>query len=294
MRSELRDILDQEGFVSTARHPHLARAVEYCVSRGTLVKLIGSSYALAGREPTFDVRIAAARAARPNSVFVRDTSARLSWWPTLPVDAIQLAEAARRAGGKGYKVERREVPPELKVWTGQHFITAPALSVLDLTDTLGGNAIDEALRRKAVTILGLRRALSLTSGRRGNGERARLLRESREQPWSYLEREAHIRLRRARIGGWFANHRVAVGWKTYFVDVALPEHNLAVELDGWEHHGSHDSFISDRIRWNDLTIAGWTLLNFTAATIGNLVPTLRQAMALKRSGKTAARRGRSC
>jgi len=42
---------------------------------------------------------------------------------------------------------------------------------------------------------------------------------------------------------------------------------LALEFDGWEFHRSLDSFIADRHRDVQLTLAGWTVLRFTDSTM---------------------------
>lgn len=47
------------------------------------------------------------------------------------------------------------------------------------------------------------------------------------------------------------------------VDLAYPDHRVAVELDSVRHHLNHESFMSDPRRRNALTVAGWTVLNFT-------------------------------
>jgi len=49
------------------------------------------------------------------------------------------------------------------------------------------------------------------------------------------------------------------------VDLAYPEHKLAIELDSIRWHLNHDSFRRDPRRRNKLILAGWTVLNFTWA-----------------------------
>ncbi|AQP45537.1 hypothetical protein [Tessaracoccus flavus] len=273
-------LLDRHGFLSVSEHPRLKHAVAHQVSVGRLVRLLGDSYVEASTAESFELRVAAARQTYPNGVLVRETAARLSWWPELNVPAVQMAQAGaiRRWG---FAFERREIPHELKIWNGEHFITNPALTVLDLTDTLGGTAIDEALRRSAVTLDDLRHALDCTPRRRGNRLRARLVAESRDEPWSPLEREAHVMLRRSRVPGWVANHPVEIRGRRYYLDLAVPDLKLAAEIDGWEHHKTLQSFIADREKWNDLALDGWLLLHFTARSLEDLVPQLRQAYAIR-------------
>lgn len=48
-----------------------------------------------------------------------------------------------------------------------------------------------------------------------------------------------------------------------FIDLAYPEDRVAIELDGWAEHGLRSAFDADRVRGNELVLAGWRLLRFT-------------------------------
>lgn len=41
------------------------------------------------------------------------------------------------------------------------------------------------------------------------------------------------------------------------VDLAYPDHRLAIELDGFRWHAGREPFRSDRIRGNRIEAAGW-------------------------------------
>jgi superfamily II DNA or RNA helicase/very-short-patch-repair endonuclease len=58
---------------------------------------------------------------------------------------------------------------------------------------------------------------------------------------------------------------VSSGGRTYRVDYAIRGERLrvAVELDGFEFHGSRHAFTYDRLRQNDLHAAGWNVLRFS-------------------------------
>ena len=60
-------------------------------------------------------------------------------------------------------------------------------------------------------------------------------------------------------------HRVldAAGAFVAQVDLAYPARGLAIELDSRRWHENSDSFVQDRRRRNRITLAGWTVLNFT-------------------------------
>lgn len=60
----------------------------------------------------------------------------------------------------------------------------------------------------------------------------------------------------------------AVPGRKFRLDIALPEQKLAVEVDGWEHHGKYLSdFKRDRARDRALVRNGWRVLRFYAEEI---------------------------
>ena len=65
----------------------------------------------------------------------------------------------------------RQVSAELVVSRAGLSYTSPALTALDLCESHGGDAIDEALQARATTLRNLHHALQLTSARLGNAER---------------------------------------------------------------------------------------------------------------------------
>ncbi len=113
----------------------------------------------------------------------------------------------------------------------------------------------------------LHEAIDLTPGRRGNGDRRILLLDSRDEPWSEPERDAHRLLREVGITGWKANHPLEMLSHVYYLDIAFPDHHLAIEIDGREFHDTPEAFESDRWRQNDIVLAGWRVLRFTASMV---------------------------
>jgi very-short-patch-repair endonuclease len=59
------------------------------------------------------------------------------------------------------------------------------------------------------------------------------------------------------------NHRVRVGSRVRYIDLAWPGLRLAVELDGFVAHANRRAFDDDRERQNDLVDAGWTVFRVT-------------------------------
>ncbi len=269
MNEELEALLLTEGLINVRGHRHLARRVAREVGRETLVRLLPGIYAAPKDAHDFQVRAKALALADPNAIFVRHTAARLTWWEELSVPRVQAV--TRRAPAEGFSFEQRSIPPDLRVAGTQAYVTAAALTVLELIGSMGGKPISEALRRGATTLEELREAIGMMPGRRGNKERWRLLLDSAHEPWSELEREAHRLMRDAGIDGWVTNHPVVVGEKLHYLDIAFPELRLNFELDGWEFHSGYSSFVEDRRRDVNLSKAGWSVLRFTDPSVDELV-----------------------
>jgi Protein of unknown function (DUF559) len=155
------------------------------------------------------------------------------------------------------RFSRRQLPAELVVRRAGLRFTSPALTALDLCDSLGGDAIDEALRARATTLRHLHRALDLTRARIGNPERRRLLIDSKDEPWSAPERKFHRLLRAAGITAWKANRPLVIGGSLFFIDVAFRHVKLAIEIDGRLYHNDSEVFETDRWRQNLLILDGW-------------------------------------
>lgn len=276
------ELLRHEGGLLVRRdHPRATRQLDHCVKSGRLRAVLPGIYA--APDPTWELRIRAAAAFRPGSVVVGAAAARLLWWPECPIDAVRVATTEQVRGSyPGFVWERRRLPPDLIVDRDRVRLACPALSVVELIPTLGGRVIDEALRRKVVRLPELWAALAACPNRSGNGIRRTLLHDSRDEPWSEAERDAHRVLRAAGIVGWRANHRVTIKGSTYFIDIGFPEQGVGIEIDGWEHHGDRAAFTRDRWCLARLGAAGWRMLPFSATAIadepGEFVELVRLAL----------------
>lgn len=221
-------------------------------------------YAAAPRADEFGIRLRAAQLWEPNAVVFGRAAAKLTFWPSLAVSRIDLAVGTRKGDHRSLLLVRRTIPADLIVEVRGIRCTSPALTALDLCTTLGGNAIDTVLRTRAATLAQLHEALVLTPARAGNRDRRALLLDSRDEPWSEAERETHRLLRAAGITGWETNYPLEMHSGRYWIDVAFPALKLAIEIDGREFHNTPEAFESDRWRQNDVVLAGWRVLRFTA------------------------------
>lgn len=281
MKNHLRTAVERELVINSVQRPEWSRALNSTRYRGELAAVLPGIYTIPDRRRDFDVRIAALRSSDRGFVVTGRAAARLTWWPEIGCDEITVAHPSEIAPALGFEFEQRLVRDDLQVRVAGLGVTAPALTVLDLIPELGPAIVDEALRRRAVRLDDLRTALAKTPKRRGNPERRLVLADSRDEPWSKLERAGHRLLRQAGLRGWATNLRVVVDGVTYYLDIAWPRARVAVELDGFAHHNSWESFHNDRIRDARLAAAGWRVLRFSTENLETMPETVRAVLRQK-------------
>lgn len=247
----------------------LQRAAARAQAKGELVRVLPGVYCPPGHANEVSVRAAAVLAADPDAVITHRAAARLLWWPCLEVRVIDAwRPCSFPAPQPGFRWHRRAIPAELILERGGLRFSNPALTVLDLIPDLGGRAIDEALHARVVTLPALWNALERTPDRRGNAERRRLLRDSRDEPWSEAERALHQIFRSLKLPHRYAtNHWVDLGDMRAALDLALPELKLGFEVDGFEYHGTRKAFEHDRDRDSLLAADDWQIVRFSAAML---------------------------
>jgi very-short-patch-repair endonuclease len=263
LQKDIQGILTTDGVIARRDHPRLVGAIDRQVRNGT------PSAGLAGRlRCTGDVRVS------PNTDSCADAlgSGRDPDRTGRRLDIIlagdshgqrHLQPQAPASPAARLRFTRRQIPAELVVDRAGLRLTSPALTALDLCATVGGEAIDQALRTRATTLAHLQRAMEVTTARVGNPTRRQLLLDSRSEPWLEAERSLHRLLRAAGITGWQANRAVLLGDLTFYVDVIFRKRKLAIEIDGRLYHNGAEVFETDRWRQNLLVLDGWCVLRFT-------------------------------
>ena len=280
--SSLSDFLP-DGVMSARLAPARARSLNSHAFRHQLQRVLPGVYALPDAASAPEGRLRAISAYGDDIVVTRRAAAALTWWDDLDLpDTWELACPRPITPGYGLEVEQRRIPRHLTTRLGGAALTVPELTVLDLIPELDDAVVYEALRRRAVSIGALERALRATPKRRGNRRRREVLESCRDAPWSFLEKEGHALLRLANVSGWVSNYPVSVHGVTYYVDAAFRRERVAVEFDGLEYHSSEDSFHNDRERDTDLASIGWLPLRFTSKTIGRIAEILPGILAERR------------
>jgi very-short-patch-repair endonuclease len=260
------------GVIRRRDHPKLAQRLDRLRARGELITVLPGLLSTPEGAQNWSVRLRAGlRWAGRDAVVTRYAAARLTFWPDCPVDEISFAVSGNPPRRQpGWPVVSRLFPPEM-IWERSGVrLTGSAYTAVDLADSAdAGDIVDRALRSRQATLPGLWAALSAMPGRRGNVARARILRDSRDSPWSELERLGHRLLRRERIVGWRTNVWVPIRDGGYFADLMFGRQRLIVEFDGWEFHNDRKAFEDDRRRRNELVLAGYVVLNFTWRQLEN-------------------------
>jgi very-short-patch-repair endonuclease len=263
LQSDVGQILATEGVIARSEHAILGGTIDRLIRKGSLRSVLPGVYAPPEVCNSVDTRIRALMRWDPDAVLVDEAAAWVSFWPEVRVTSVACSMRHKRRPQPGYCFTRRQIPPELVITRSGVRLTAPALTALDLCATLGGDAIDQALRTRATTLEHLHRAMELTTARVGNRTRRQLLLDSRAEPWSAAERSFHRLLRAAGISGWRANRPVVLRDLTFYVDVIFRQLRLVIEIDGRLYHTGAEVFETDRWRQNLLVLNGWYVLRFT-------------------------------
>ena len=193
LQDEVWAALRRDGVVARREHPDLTGAIDWLVRGGQLRAVLPGIYAAAEQAADLRVRLAALTHWDPDAVVLGAAAARLTFWPSLSVDVVEVA-TTRRGSYPGFRLRHRSVPEELVTHRHGLRVAVPALAALDLSDN-ASDAIDQLLLSRAATLDALWEAFDLTRGRRGNAQRLWYLLDSRDEPWSAAERLCHRLLR---------------------------------------------------------------------------------------------------
>jgi hypothetical protein len=152
-------------------------------------------------------------------------------------------------------------------------VTTPARTIIDLSGLLSmyllARAVDQVHRARLATpedVAACLRALN-RPGRAGSTAVRELLRFRIEHPGVGDSEWAD------RIYGWLVaggetppqrQVPAVVNGVLRILDMAYPERMIAIELDGFDFHGRRHRFDADAARYDELVLAGWLVVRFTA------------------------------
>lgn len=191
-----------------------------------------------------------------------------AWWhglttaPHCPV-RIHLPATASRPQWTGVSVTRRPLPFEDRLVFRGLVVTARARTVVDCASMPdGGDICDQALQR-GTTLTALQDALDRLSPGTGSVAARRLLQPLRVGGVSHPERRPMRALRGRGLLSWQPGVHTDTAAGRFWLDLAIVELRLAVEVDGWTVHSRAEAFHTDRERQNALVRAGWTVYRYT-------------------------------
>jgi len=163
---------------------------------------------------------------------------------------------------------RRHVVNEFWLVHWNNIVTVRSeFAIAQLLPTEGPALLDDAVRRRWVTVDMVAEAHRCLSPGRGSAIRSRILTAAEGGAISEAERLLHRNLRAEGIRGWRANVPVRLGPVNRTGDVVFEEIRLLVEVDGFAFHTDHERYQEDRLRQNEFAVAGWTVLRFTWWTL---------------------------
>lgn len=152
-------------------------------------------------------------------------------------------------------------------------VTTGARTIIDLASCLDEEelaiVVEEAWRRGVARPTWVQERLKLLGGRgRQTGALSEILEDcaTRKSPlesalevrmWRVLKKAG---LPRPSAGYEFRDEHGQPGR----IDLAYPEAQLAIECDGYEHHGTREAFESDRLRTTRLAALGWRVFQVTS------------------------------
>jgi very-short-patch-repair endonuclease len=291
----------QHALVSTQQLHALgltSRMIDHRVHRGQLERLHRGVYRLPGSVPTFEQRTLAACLAMSGLRAASHRTAARLWGvdPGIDTDGIEVVTTGLGSDGLPGVVVHRSIDlsvDQVVVRRGVP-VTTPLRLLVDLGAVAPTfaveNTLDDLVGRRLVSVVAVRATLDALAarGRSGCGVLREVLdgRTGAELTIgrSRLESRLAELCRRAGIGGLTFQHPVVVGGRQRRLDFAVVELRLAIEVDGYQFHSHFDVFQDDRVRANELHLAGWTVLRFTWHQVTNrpdyVIRILRQAISL--------------
>jgi very-short-patch-repair endonuclease len=253
-------------------------AIRRRVEAGRWRRLRHAVYLLNGAPETWEqTALAAVLASGPAAVASHSTAAVLWGLPNVlhEVTFEVSTPRPRRVRQPGVRVHRTMKFLEMEHALRRDIpVTSVARTLVDLSGSMSvqqlGIATDFARRERDLRLVELQRCIAGLAPARGRKPtrihavlRARL--ERHDETDSGLEMRVLRAIVNAGLPEPVQQYRVDIGSRWRRIDLSYPELKLAIEVDGWTHHGPRSAFDADRARDNELAIIGWDRLHFTSS-----------------------------
>ena len=261
-------------------------AVRHLLASGRLVRVRRGVYAAAGAPPTLWRPLRAALLAAGDAVASHRAAAGLHHFPGVLPGAAEITVFCRTSPRlPGVIVHRATllVAEDITEVAGFPATTA-ARTTVDLAAIVHPSLLERMLDRCDAGDVSACLERIGTAGRRGTRPLRAML-AARLGGDSPLEALWLRRLKRAGLPPPVVGHQLVVGKRVLVLDMAWPEHRVALEVDGWSVHGTRTQFDRDRERDLLATRAGWRVLRVTSRTpmhevLATLAPLVSQKVSL--------------
>jgi very-short-patch-repair endonuclease len=271
------------------------RMIQRRAEEGRFHRIHRSVYAVGHPKLSFRGRLAAAvLACGPDAVLSHRSAAALLGLRNgglLPVDVTAPGRRGRSSAGIAAHRNDSLRKPELSVVEGIP-CTGAARTLLDLASVLSAGALRQAVSRAEILrLLDVAEVEAMIRGNRGRRGVARLRSVIDEYDWraEMTKRELEHRFlelcRRAGLPLPQVNVLIDCASGRVLVDFVWPEARLIVETDSHEFHQTGSAFESDRMRDQELMLAGWMVLRTTWRQVNDrpeeLIHTIRTLLAAR-------------
>lgn len=275
----LRRLTEQHGVLRRNQVP--TATLRALVRSGRVVRFLPGTYVDSAREQRQHTRLAAVLAHYPAALLWASTAESVIWANPAAEHRISIAGPHTIHPPAFVQASYRRIPNESRVlWSGLA-LPSPAYLAVEAASHDEGRLAERMLRERIVTPGALVDALAWFGHVPGTAIRRQVVRNSADNPWSGGERALQSLLREAGIGGWVANRPVWVAGRCYFPDVLFEAERLILEFDGYEFHSSRAAFEADRIRMNELHLAGYLVLRYTWERLADPAALIRQVRRMR-------------
>jgi very-short-patch-repair endonuclease len=243
-------------------------AINVRVDNGRLHVLHRGIYAVGHTLVTDKGRWMAAALAAGDGAALSHTAAAALWSMRSWRDRIIHVTAPTQRSRPGIRFHCSRLPPDEVTVEDGIPVTTPARTLFDLAGVAPlaqlRRAVKEAEVKRLWGQLSLPDLLERHPGRPGAAAiRAVIEMPDRGVTRNDVEEALAALVRRARLPNPLSNTALKLGSRFVEPDCMWPEQRVIVEVDGYETHGTRDSFESDRARDRALTAAGWRVVRVT-------------------------------